>query len=123
MGSIRHRRKDVAGHALTFINEDQVQLALDYLRDSADEAAEARAHRIYVEEYRKSLKAMLMKESKAKAGIGQERDAYSQPRYLKHLEAIRDAVKADEKHRFLRVAAEAKISAWQTWSKNQRPGF
>lgn len=109
--------------ALTFINEQRVESALDYLRDHADQAAEARAHRVYIEEYRKSLKSILMKEWDDQSGIVQERNAYADPRYLQHLIALRDAVKADEKHRFLRGAAEAEISAWQTWSRNQRPGI
>ena len=37
------------------ITEKQVQQAVDYLRDTAKEAAAARANRRYLEEFRKSL--------------------------------------------------------------------
>ena len=105
---------------MNFITEEQVGGALDYLRDNASVAAHARANRIYVEEYRKTLKAQIMLEH-AELTIGaQERNAYADPRYIAHLEALRDAVEADEKHRFLRSTAEAKIEAWRTQSSNER---
>jgi hypothetical protein len=103
-----------------FISEQEVDRALDYLRDSADAAAKARAERIYVEEYRKTIKAQLMKEHEDKPLGAQEREAYADPRYVQHLEAIREAVFTDERHRFLLSAANAKIEAWRTQSSNER---
>ena len=46
------------------ISEDDVQKAVDWLRDNAEACAKARATRIYLEEYRKSIKALLMKNIK-----------------------------------------------------------
>ena len=43
------------------LSDDEIQKAVDWLRDNADESAKCRAERIYIEEYRKSLKALLMK--------------------------------------------------------------
>jgi len=106
----------------TFIKDEEVDRALDYLRDNADAAAKARAERIYVEEYRKVIKAQVMKEHDDKALGAQEREAYADDRYIAHLDAIRDAVAADEKHRFLLSAADAKIQAWRTQSTNERAG-
>ena len=102
------------------ITDDDVQKAVDYLRDNAPEAAKARAERVYVEEYRKTIKAQIMCEHKTESGIAQEREAYADPRYISHLDAIREAVEIDEKHRFLRSAAEAKLEAWRTFSANDR---
>ena len=104
----------------SFITDDEIDKALDFLRDNAREAAQARADRVYVEEFRKTLKATIMKEHGALSAVLQERNAYSDPRYVQHLEAIKDAVKADEFARFMRVAAEAKIEAWRTQSSNSR---
>ncbi len=104
----------------SFITDDEIDKALDYLRDNAREAAQAKADRIYVEEYRKVMKAVLMKEHGTLSAVLQEREAYADPRYLQHLEAIREAVQADEHHRFLRGAADAKIEAWRTQSSNSR---
>ena len=105
-----------------FITEEEIDKALAYLRDSAELAAEARANRQYVEEFRKTIKAQLMvKHADAGVSIGaQERDAYADQEYIIHLNAIREAVKIDEKYRFLREAADAKIRAWQTMSATER---
>jgi vacuolar-type H+-ATPase subunit E/Vma4 len=104
----------------SFITDDEIDKALDYLRDNARDAAQAKANRVYLEEYRKVLKAQLMKEHGKLSAVLQEREAYSDPRYSDHLEAIRQAVEIDEGHRFLRAAADAKIEAWRTQSSNTR---
>lgn len=102
------------------ISEESIEQALDYLRDNAISAAKARAERIYMEEYRKTLKAHIMQEKQMLALGAQERDAYADKRYIDHLKAMRTAIEEDEKHRFLLAAAEAKISAWQTMQANAR---
>lgn len=105
---------------MKIISDEEAEKACDYMRDNAAAAAQARANRAYVEEYRKSIKAAIMKEN-ASAPLGaQERDAYADPRYIAHLQAIKEAVEIDEKYRFLMAAAEAKLSAWQTLSANER---
>jgi len=102
------------------ISEKEIDDALDYLQDSAEKAAKARAERIYLEEYRKSLKAQLQKEHIGETIGAQEREAYDDPRYKDHLKAMRDAVFRDEKERFLREAKLALIEAWRTQSSNAR---
>lgn len=104
----------------SFITDEEIDKALDYLRDNARDAAQAKADRVYVEEYRKVLKAQLMKEHSTLSAVLQEREAYSDPRYAAHLEAIKEAVREDEHHRFMRAAADAKIEAWRTQSSNTR---
>ena len=104
----------------SFITDDEIDKALDYLRDNARDAAQAKANRVYVEEFRKVLKAQIMKEHGKLSAVLQEREAYSDPCYVDHLEAIRQAVEIDEGHRFLRAAADAKIEAWRTQSSNTR---
>lgn len=99
------------------ISQRDVEKALDFLRDAADEAAQNRANRIYMEEYRKSLKAQLMSNNMEMAVNAQEREAYRNVEYIAHLEAMKEAIFADEKLRFLIDAAKAKISAWQTMAK------
>jgi len=99
------------------ISQKDIEKALDFLRDSAEYAAQHRANRVYAEEYRKTLKAKLMSESADMPVNAQEREAYKNPDYVVHLEAIKEAVYEDEKIRFLIEAAKAKISAWQTMAK------
>lgn len=102
------------------ISDTEIQLALDYLRSSALDAAQSRANRIYMEEFRKSLKALIMSEHKDLPVNAQEREAYADKRYQKHLKAMKTAIELDEKNRFLRVAAQAKIEAWRSSSANER---
>lgn len=103
-----------------YLTESEVDKAVEFLRDSADSSAKYRAERLYVEEYRKSLKAILMKQFGDLPISAQEREAYSHKDYIAHLKAIKIAVEKDERQRFLRAGAEAKIQAWQTKSANLR---
>jgi hypothetical protein len=102
------------------ITQDDVERAIDYLRDSAVKASKARAEFGYVAEYRKVIKAQIMRENDDKPLGAQEAIAYADPRYTSHLKAIREAEEAAEYHRFMRVAAEAKIEAWRTQCSNER---
>ena len=102
------------------ITDEEIEKAVDWLRDNADDSAKSRAERIYIEEYRKSLKATLMKRFVDLPISAQEREAYAHPEYINHLKALKVAVEKDEKMRFLRVSAEAKIEAWRSMSANIR---
>jgi hypothetical protein len=99
------------------ISQRDIEKALDFLRDSAETAAINRSNRVYIEEYRKSLKAQLMSENLDMPVNAQEREAYKNVSYVTHLEAMKEAIYQDEKLRFLMEAAKIKISAWQTMEK------
>lgn len=96
------------------ISDAEIEKVLDWLTKSAGVAAKARAEREYICEYRKSLKAILMKKSGKESVAAQEVEAYAHAEYREHLEAVRMAVEADEKYRWLQVAAEAKIGLYRT---------
>lgn len=97
--------------------------AVDYMIAKSGEYAQAKANRIYVEEYRKTLKAELCKramEAGYEAVNAQEREAYSHPDYKAHLTAIKQAVEAEEKLRWMLIAAEARISVWRSMEASNR---
>jgi hypothetical protein len=102
------------------IDEKEVEAAVDWLRDTANEAAQKRAERLYLDEYRKVLRAKLMKQHMDLPVSAQEREALADPKYEEHLQALKTAINEDEKMRFLRVAAEAKIEAWRSMNANHR---
>lgn len=104
------------------IGDDDIEKAVDFLRDSAAKAARAKAERIYLEEYRKVVKAQLMRENADQALGAQEAIAYSDPRYKQHLDVMKGAIERDEYFRWMLSAAEAKLEAWRTQSANQRTG-
>ena len=105
------------------IAEINIFKALDYIRDNSAAYAKAKAERIYLEEFRKTKKAMLMRLAEvegAKSSATQERDAYADPEYRQLLEALRAAVEEEERLRWTIVAAQAKIEVWRSLSANQR---
>lgn len=101
------------------IQDEDIEKAVEYLRENSLKAAQAKANRIYMEEYRKVVKAQIMREFAGALGM-QEREAYADPRYVQHLEAVKEAVEKDEYHRWMMSAAEAKIEAWRTQQANSR---
>jgi hypothetical protein len=94
--------------------------AVDFIRDNSEAYAMSKAHRIYVEEFRKSLKAMLMKESLENAVNAQEREAYSNIKYKEHLQAIYEAIVEEETLRWKMVAAQARVEVWRSQEATNR---
>lgn len=102
------------------ITDDDIEKAVDYLRDNASKAAKAKAERLYMDEYRDVVKSRLMREHDD-LGLGaQEREAKADARYVQHLEAMKEATEKDEYHRWMMKAAEAKLEAWRTQQSNAR---
>ena len=102
------------------INEEDVNKALEWLVSSADKAAEARAHRQYLEDFSRVIKAEIMNEHIDEPVNAQERHAYADGRYKMHLEGLKVAIKEDEKYRWYREAALAKIDVYRTQQANLR---
>jgi hypothetical protein len=94
--------------------------AIDFLYRSGRKYAEAKAHRVYMDEYRKSLKAILMKKSGESSAAAQEREAYSHPDYLAHLKGQEAAIIEEESLRWGLVAAEARIDVWRSQEASNR---
>ena len=93
---------------------------LEYIKNTAQKYAKAKAERMYVEEYRKTLKAKIMSEDKSQPVNAQERNAYSHPGYEQHLLAIKEAVEIEEELRWKLIAAQAMVEVWRSLSANQR---
>jgi hypothetical protein len=94
--------------------------AADFIRDNAPKYANAKAARVYLEQFRKSKKAILMGESGEKTSAAKEMDAYAHPDYIALLEGLRVAIEAEETLKWQLTAAEAKIEIWRTESANNR---
>ena len=94
--------------------------AVDYIIKMAPQFAKAKAERVYLEEYRKSLKAILMSQSGSQSLGAQERDAYAHEDYLELLDGLKVAVEAEEKLRWEMTAAQARIEIWRSEQANNR---
>lgn len=102
------------------ILESDIEKAVDYLRDSAKQAAQARADTKYLEAHLKVLKATLKAKSGAGSNAAAEDEALARPEYAAALDGYRVAVERDAEFMFLREAAQAKIEAWRTMSASAR---
>jgi hypothetical protein len=94
--------------------------AVEFIFKQGKVYAKAKAERIYLEEYRKSLKAILMKGSLENAVNAQERDAYSNEEYITLLAGLRAAVETEEEVRWGLVAAQARIDVWRSQEASAR---
>ena len=94
--------------------------AVDYIRDNAGKFAKAKAERIYIEEFRKSLKSILMKRSLEDTIGAQEREAYAHEEYRQLLSGLREAVETEEKLRWELIAAQARVDIWRSEQANLR---
>jgi len=94
--------------------------AIDYIIKNAGKFAKAKSERIYIEEYRKSLKAILMKQSGQTVIAAQEREAYAHDDYAALLAGLREAVETEEKLRWDLIAAQARIEVWRSQEATNR---
>jgi hypothetical protein len=94
--------------------------AVDFILENSRKFAGAKAQRVYLEEYRKSLKAILMKKSFEETIGAQEREAYAHPEYRELLEGLRAAIETEETLRWDLIAAQARIDVWRSQEASNR---
>jgi len=102
------------------ITQDDAERAVDWLRNNADNIAQARATRLYMEQWLKSQRALLQCQQQGMSAAASEAVALSHPDYLKSLSAFKDAVHRDEYMRWMATAAEAKIEYWRSQEATSR---
>jgi len=102
------------------ISDDEVERALHWLTGNAKAAGELRGNRIKTEAMLKHIKAVLFGQCNAKSAAEREAWACAHARYSEAIEAMSNAVVADEENRALREAAVMRIQTWQTMSANMR---
>ena len=96
--------------------------AVDFIIRNAGDYSKAKAQRVYLEEFRKTKKALLMKDAMAKyeAANAQEREAYAHPEYQELLKGLQEAIEIEEELKWKLEAAKMRFQAWQTESANNR---
>ena len=105
------------------MDDEQLERALNFIRDKASDYAKAKASRVYLMEFRKSKKSILMKHAMVSGydtAAAQEREAYADDEYLELLEGIKIAVEQEETLRYQIKAAELKIDVWRTKEASRR---
>lgn len=106
------------------MNQKDINDAVDFLYTHGRKYAEAKSHRVYLEEYRKSQKAMLMKaalsDGRAKSAVVAEIEAYADPAYIEVLKGLEAATEAEETLRWGLVSAQARIDVWRSQEASNR---
>ena len=101
---------------------DPEQSAQD-IRDKAHAYGQAKAQRVYLEEFRRSKKAMLMKEAlkmKVEAANAQEREAYADPEYVQLIKGMALAIEKEETLKWELEAARLDIEIWRSREATNR---
>ena len=93
------------------------------IRDKAPAYGAAKAQRVYLEEFRKSKKALLMKESLSmgyEAANAQEREAYADPSYQQLLKGLAAAIEQEETLRWELESYRLDIEIWRSREATNR---
>lgn len=102
------------------ISEDQVNDALQYLRDSAPKAAVARSQSKTLEKYLSVVEAQQKLNAVGRSNAAAQDEARASPEYREALKGWEEAVRRDCEFTMLREAAASRIEAWRTQSSNLR---
>ena len=104
-------------------DQKDINDAVNYLFIHGQKYAQAKAEVTYMEEYRKSKKAMLMKTAMAngvKSAAAAEIEAYADTSYMEWLKDLRTAVEVAESLRWGLVACQARIECWRSMEASNR---
>lgn len=103
--------------------DELIERPLTFIRNKAQDYSKAKADRVYLEQFRKSKKALLMVEAE-KQGIKtvseRESYAYSHADYLGLLDGLRVAVEREEYLKTQINVAQLRIELFRTEQANQR---
>lgn len=102
------------------ITDEQVESALEFLRDSAKQAAVAKAQARTLEKYLGVVEAQQKSMARGLSNAAAQDQARSSPEYKQALEGWEEAVRKDSEFTMLREAASARIEAWRTMCSNAR---
>lgn len=102
---------------------DKAEARLAELRTMSEHYAKAYADRTFLEEFRKSKLAMLMKDFEGQGystAAAQEREARASADYIELLENLRTATEQSEKLRWQLEVSKLGVAVWQTTQANER---
>ena len=97
--------------------------AAQTIRDNAQPYGRAKGQRVYIEEYRKTKKALLMSKAHQngiKTTSAQEREAYADPSYVDLLKGLAAAIETEEVLKWEMEAARLDIEIFRTREATNR---
>jgi hypothetical protein len=99
--------------------------AIEYIIENAPKFAEAKAQRVFIENFLRTKKSLLMKEAMARgidSGVAQEREAYAHPEYEELLRGLQEATIREETLKYMLIAAQMKSDIWRSEQASERLG-
>ena len=103
--------------------DEIIEKPLTFIRNKAADHAKAKSERVYLEQFRKSKKALLMVDAERqgiKTVAQQEAYAYSHDDYLGLLDGLKVAVEREEYLKTQINVAQLRIELFRTEQANQR---
>jgi hypothetical protein len=94
--------------------------AIDFMLKNAGAYAKAKAEVTYLEEFRKSKKAILFARATGNTIADRENYAYAHPEYREVLKGLQEAVERAEALKWELVAAQARIDVWRSQEASNR---
>ncbi len=94
--------------------------AINFMIKNAEEYAKAKAEVTYLEEFRKSKKAILFGSAVGNTIADKENKAYAHPEYQELLKGLQEAVEKAEALKWMLVAAQARIDVWRSQEASNR---
>lgn len=97
--------------------------AAHFIRENAAAYGRAKGHRVHLEEFRKSKKALLMKDAMLRnidTAAAQEREAYADKEYRQLLQGLAEAIEQEETLKWQIEAARLEIEIWRTREATER---
>ena len=102
---------------------DPIEDRMKQLRETAKKYAQAFAQKEYLDEFKKSKLAILMKNAERDGyatSAAQEREARAHPDYLALLDGLKVAIESSESLRWELKIAEIGAEVWRTKEANKR---
>jgi hypothetical protein len=94
--------------------------AVKFIYEQSAVFAQAKANRIYIENYLRSAKSRLMLESTASSIAAKEMEAYATDDYVELLQGLKEAVEVEERLKWQLIAAQARIEIWRSQEATNR---
>lgn len=100
--------------------EESANRARRFIYEKSVDFAQAKANRIYIEQFLKSKLALLMSESSETTMTGKEMDAKKHQDYISLLYGLKEAVAVEEELKWKLISAQLAVEIYRTESANNR---
>lgn len=102
---------------------DDFEIRTEKIAKAIPKYAKAKAERIYIEQFRKSKKAILMRDfeaSQLRTQSEREQYAYAHPEYIELLDGLKKAVEIEERCKWALEKFKIEFEHWRTIQANER---